>query len=189
MPRSLLIAALPLAIAAPLVLGASTVSAQSGGAISPQTTDFIAKAAATDAFERDAGRLAEKRSADADVRAFAAMMVTAHTTTTDKLREVLIKDRLPVPRSPTPDPIQAKMLADLDAAPKARFDKAYAHSQVVAHQMALKVLQDYAMNGDNPDLKMLAASTAPLVEQHLDMALKLEGQVGGPPKALTRKED
>ena len=81
------------------------------------------------------------------------------------------------------------MMADLTGAPKGAFDRAYAHSQVVAHQAALMVMQTYAMNGDNPDLKKLAADTAPLVQHHLDMALKLEGQVGGPPKGLTRRED
>ena len=180
MSRALLMVALPLALVA------ANARAQ---AISPQTTDFIAKAAATDAFERDAGRLAETRSGVADVRAFGTMMVKEHTMTTDKLRQVLVKDHLPIPQSPSPSPDQAKMMADLTAAPKGAFDKAYAHSQVVAHQAALMVMQDYAMNGDNPDLKKLAADTAPLVQHHLDMALKLEGQVGGPPKGLTRKED
>lgn len=184
MPRTLVFTVLPLALAP--ILAATSAKAQ---AISPQTTDFIAKAAATDAFERDAGRLAEKRSGNADIRSFGGMMVTAHTATTNKLRAALTKNHLPIPKNPTPDPNQAKLLTDLVHSPKASFDKAYTHSQVVAHQMALMVMQDYAMHGDNPDLKKLAAETAPDVEKHLNMALKLEGQVGGPPKALTRKED
>lgn len=180
MPRTLLIVALP------LLLAATQAKAQ---AVSPQTTTFIAKAAATDAFERDAGRLAEKRSGNADIRSFGGMMVTAHTDTTNKLRAILAKDRLPIPQKTTPDPTQAKMLTDLVNAPKDSFDKAYAHSQVVAHQMALKLMRDYAMTGDNPDLKQLAAATAPDVQMHLDMATKLESQAGGPPKGLTRKQD
>ena len=180
MPRTLVLAVLPLALAA------THARAQ---AISPQTTNFIAKAAATDAFERDAGRLAEQRSGSADIRAFGGMMVTAHTTTTNKLRAVLTKDHLPIPRKTMPDPNQAKLLTDLVNAPKGAFDRAYTHSQVVAHQMALMVIQDYAAKGDNPDLKTLAAQIAPEVEMHLNMALKLEGQAGGPPKGLTRKED
>lgn len=191
MRRILIIAALPLAIAAANA-HAQTSAAQpkgAGASISPQTTDFIAKMAATDAFERDAGRLAEKRSGNADIRAFGGMMVKDHTQTTNQLRDVLVKDRLPVPQSPTPNPEQAKLLADLTAAPKASFDKAYTHSQVVAHQMAVDVIQGYMDHGDNPDLKTLATAARPLVQHHLDMALKLEGQAGGPPKSLTRKED
>lgn len=160
------------------------------GAVSPQTSDFVAKAAATDAFEREAGRLAQKRSRNADVRAFGAKMVSDHTMTTDKLLQVLTKDHLPKPpKKTTPDPSQAKMMTDLVDAPKRSFDKAYAHSQVVVHKAALMMMQDYAMHGDNPDLKQLAAATAPLIRHHLDLALKLEGEVGGPSKSLTRKED
>ena len=54
---------------------------------------------------------------------------------------------------------------------------------------ALATIQDYKANGDNADLKALASKAAPLVQHHLDMAVKFEPQVGGPPKSLTRKED
>jgi putative membrane protein len=188
MRRIILLAALPLAL-----VGAGAQAQPNGkgtgASISPQTTDFISKAASTDAFELDAAKLAQKRSANADVKAFAGMMMSDHAMTTDKLMQVLKKDRLPTPKNPTPNPTQTKMLTDLGGAPKKDFDKAYAHSQVVAHQMAVMVMQDYADHGDNPDLKRLAKDTVPLIQRHLDMALKLEGQTGGPPKSLTRKQD
>jgi putative membrane protein len=186
MLRFLYLAALPVA-----VLTAASVHAQSPtGAPSARTTEFIAKASATDAFERDAGKLAQKRSANADVKSFGAMMVKDHTETTQKLLAVLQKDRLPKPsKSPNPDPTQAKLLTDLVHAPKGKFDQAYAHSQVVAHQTALALMQEYAARGDNPDLKKLAANTEGMVQHHLDLAQKMETQFGGPPKSLTRKED
>jgi putative membrane protein len=186
MLRFLLLAALPTAL-----LTATDVHAQSStGAPSARTTRFIAKAAATDAFERDAGQLAEKRSQNADVREFGAMMSRVHADTTAKLLAVLDKDRLPKPsKSPNPDPNQAKLLTDLVHATKGQFDRAYAHSQVVVHQQALALMQEYAAAGDNPDLKQLAKDTEPVVQRHLDMAQKLEAQLGGPPKALGRKED
>lgn len=185
MLRFLLLAAVPLALLAPHARAQS-----SGGGPSARTTQFIAKASATDAFERDAGNLAQKRSANAEVKAFAGMMVKDHTETTAKLQQVLEKDRLPKPaKEPNPDPNQAKQLTDLVHAPKGSFDRAYAHSQVVAHQMALALMQEYAASGDNPDLKKLAADTEPVVQHHLDMAQKLESQLGGPPKSLGRKED
>jgi putative membrane protein len=183
MLRFLLLAAVPVVLAVP------EAHAQSGGP-SARTTRFIAKTAATDAFEQDAGNLAQKRSDNADVKAFGAMMVKDHTDTTAKLLAVLDKDRLPKPsRNANPDPNQAKQLTDLVHAPKGQFDRAYAHSQVVAHQQALALMQEYAANGDNPDLKKLAADTEPVVQHHLDMAQKLETQFGGPPKSLGRKED
>ena len=182
MRRFLLLAALPMA-----VLAGASAHAQSA---SPQTSNFIAKAAATDAFERDAGQLAEKKSQNMDVREFGAMMSRVHADTTAKLLAVLDKDHLPKPsKMPNPDPNQAKQLTDLVHAPKGQFDRAYMHSQVVAHQLALALMQDYAGNGDNADLKALAMETEGLVQRHLDMAKKLEAQLGGPPKSLGRKED
>ena len=182
MRRFLLLAALPMA-----VLAAASAHAQSP---SPQTTNFIAKAAATDAFERDAGQLAEKKSQNMDVREFGAMMSRVHADTTAKLLAVLDKDHLPKPsKMPNPDPNQAKQLTDLVHAPKGQFDRAYMHSQVVAHQLALALMQDYAGNGDNADLKALAMETEGVVQRHLDMAKKLETELGGPPKSLGRKED
>ena len=134
--------------------------------------------------------LAEKRSANQDVRDFGAMMSRVHADTTAKLLAVLDKDRLPHPsKSPNPDPNQAKQLTDLVNAPKAGFDRAYMHTQVVAHQQALALMQEYAATGDNADLKQLAADTEGVVQRHLDMAQKLESQLGGPPKSLGRKLD
>ena len=118
------------------------------------------------------------------------MMARVHADTTAKLLAVLDKDHLPKPdKMPNPDPNQAKQLTDLVHAPRGQFDRAYAHSQVVAHQQALALMQDYASTGDNADLKQLAKDTEPVVQRHLDMAQKLESQLGGPPKSLGRKED
>ena len=182
MSRTLLLtAALPLVLAA-----AAAAHAQ---AISPLTTDFIAKASATDAFEVEAGKVAVQRSKTAEVRDFANMMVTDHTKTTSDLRQILVKDKLPFSAHPSPDPNQAKLLTDLKGATQKGFDRAYVHTQVVAHEAALKLMQTYAANGDNPDLKAAAAKTAPIVSRHLEMARALEFKVGGTANGVTRRED
>jgi len=180
MSRILLLAA------APLLLAAASAHAQS---ISPLTTEFISKASATDAFEVEAGRVAAKRSKTAAVRDFGNMMVTDHTATTNDLRQVLLKDKLPIPKNPSPDPTQAKLLADLKGATEKGFDRAYVHTQVVVHEAALKLMKTYSEQGDNPELKAAAAKTAPIVAHHLEMARKLEFTVGGTATGVTRHED
>ena len=181
MPRSLLIAAV-----LPFALAATGAVAQPIGA---PTSQFIAKARATDAFELDAGRLAEKRGQTPEVRAFGTMMVTDHTMTSNALRQVLLKAHLPMPGKASPDPQQAKVLADLRAAPKKGFDRAYVHSQVATHEAALKLMKDYAVRGDNPDVKAAAAMTQPMVAHHLEVARNLEFKVGGTSTGLARHED
>ena len=181
MSRSLIIAA-----AMPFALAAAGAIAQPIGA---PTSEFIAKARSTDAFELEAGRLAEKRGQNPEVRSFGTMMVTDHTMTSNALRQVLLKARLPMPGKPSPNPQQAKILADLRAAPKKGFDRAYVHSQVAVHEAALKLMKDYAVRGDNPDVKAAAAMTEPMVAHHLEVARGLEFKVGGTSTGLARHED
>ena len=180
MPRSLLLAAAVL----PIALRAGAASAQSAA-----SGEFIAKARSTDAFEQAAGRLAEKRGTNPDVKAFGAMMVKDHTMTTNELRQVLAKNKLPMNGTPSPNPTQAKILADLRSVPKKGFDRAYVHSQVAAHEEALKLMKEYGAQGDNADLKAAAIKTAPLVEQHLKMARELEFTIGGTSTGAARKID
>lgn len=181
MTRTLLIAAV-----LPFALAAAGAVAQPIGA---PTSAFIAKARSTDAFELEAGRLAEKRGQSPEVRSFGAMMVADHTMTSNELRQTLLKARLPAPGKPSPDPTQAKILADLRAAPKTGFDRAYVHSQVAAHEAALALMKDYGERGDNPDIKAAAAKTAPLVAHHLEMARDLEFKVGGTSSGVARRTD
>jgi putative membrane protein len=180
MPRSLLLAAALF----PLSFMAGAAAAQSAA-----SSEFIAKARATDAFEMEAGRIAERRSANADVKAFGAMMVKDHTDTTNALEHLLAKAKLPMDGKPTPNPTQAKILADLRSAPKKDFDRAYVHSQVSAHEEALKLMKAYGSQGDNADLRDAANKTAPMVEHHLDVARDLEFKVGGTSTGAARKID
>jgi putative membrane protein len=170
----------------PLSLAAAGAVAQPIGA---PTSQFIAKARSTDAFELEAGRLAEKRGQNPEVRSFGAMMVQDHTMTSNALRQVLLKAHLPMPGKPSPDPTQAKILADLRATPKKGFDRAYVHSQVAAHEAALNLMKDYAVRGDNPDVKAAAATTQPLVAHHLEVARGLEFKVGGTTTGVARRVD
>ena len=44
-----------------------------------------------------------------------------------------------------------------------------------AHQEAETLTRGYSQNGSNAALKQFAAKTAPIVQQHLDMAKTLNG--------------
>lgn len=160
---------------------ASASSAQasaSASVVTPSTPDFVAKAAATDMFEIAAARLAEKRSKNTDVKAFAAMMIHDHTQSTANLKAAIKASGAAVtPPSALPADMQAK-LDGLKAASDADFDKAYMQSQVQAHTDALPVMQAYAANGDTPQIKDFAAKTAPVVQAHLAKANSIQSGMG-----------
>jgi putative membrane protein len=159
--------------------GASAAGASASASVTtPSTPDFVAKAAATDMFEIAAAKLAEKRSKNADVKAFAAMMIHDHTLSTANLKAAIKASGAAVtPPAALPGDMQAKLDA-LKAASDADFDKAYIASQVQAHTDALPAMQAYAANGDTPQIKDFAAKTAPVVQAHLAKATSIQAGMG-----------
>ena len=73
------------------------------------------------------------------------------------------------------DPKHTQMLEQLRNASGDQFDRLYATIQVQAHQEAVSLFQNYAQNGDNPQLKQWAQKTLPDLQKHLQEAQKLPG--------------
>jgi putative membrane protein len=62
------------------------------------------------------------------------------------------------------------MIDELRGAKAADFDNRYISQQIDAHKEALSLMQNYAKNGDNVAVKGFASDTAPVVQDHLNMA-------------------
>ncbi len=152
---------------------AATVVTPSNEAAAP---DFVARAGASDMFEVDAAKLAQTKAKSPEVKKFAADMIAAHTKSTAALKKAIADSGQTTlaPPAALPKDLQDK-LTDLGKADN--FDKAYMDNQVDAHQAALDVMQRYAQDGDVPAIKAFAAATAPVVQQHLDMARKIRDAV------------
>ena len=149
---------------------APAMTATPTAAMSP--ADFVKTAAASDTFEIESSKLAEKMSKSGAVKDFARMMITAHTKSTADLKAAAAKLTPAVVVTPELNPEQT---ADMDAlkAAGADFDKVYAQKQVAGHQKTLSAMQDYAANGTAAPLKAFAQHTAPIVSGHLDKAKQL----------------
>lgn len=161
-----------------LAFAASVQAQPVNGGHGDATMDFITRAAQSDAFERQEGRLAERRAHSPAVRRFAAEMVAAHTQTTADLKMAIRRAHLPPPPPPVLTPEQSQRLADLQGRHGGDFDKTYIEQQVSAHQDALGLMQGYAQSGPPGPVHDAAAKTAPLVQHHLDMAKGLQGHMG-----------
>jgi putative membrane protein len=147
-------------------------------AAAPSAADFVAKVSAGDLFEVQSGQLAERRAADARVKAFAANLVRDHTRSSQDLKTAVAESgySIGVGQAVTPD-LQAA-LNGLAAAQPADFDRAFMQAQVKAHEQALALLQRYAQDGDVPSLKAYAGEAAGVVQHHLKDARDLAGQLG-----------
>ena len=154
-----------------LIAAVATLSLVACGA--PSTTDFIQKAAMSDMYEIEAGKIATQKGQTAPVKEFAAMMVEAHSKTTEELKGIVASEKINVDLPTKLDAQHQKLIDDLNAASNADFDKTYAKQQVDGHQQAVDLFDSYAKKGDNAALKAFAQKTLPVIQQHLDAAKKL----------------
>ena len=143
-----------------------TVSAETTGSLQ----GFVTGAAISDMYEVEAGKIAETRATNPDVKAFAEKMVQAHTATTAKLKSILAGMKHQ-PAAPVHlDDRRQGLIDNLRGAKAADFDARYMGQQVDAHKETLILMKGYAKDGDNAAVKSFAAETAPTVQDHLNMA-------------------
>ncbi|MDO8411459.1 MAG: DUF4142 domain-containing protein [Phenylobacterium sp.] len=153
---------------------AATVPTMADEASAP---DFVRLAAQNDMLEIQSSQMAVERAQNAEVKAFAQMMVDAHTKTTRDLKTAVEATGQPLTPPTTADQEVTDELNDLRETAAADFDKAYIDLQVETHQKALNLMQRYAGDGDMPGLQAFAAATAPAIQQHLDQAKALQDRL------------
>jgi putative membrane protein len=141
----------------------------------PTTADFVQKAAMSDMYEVQAGKLAAEKGQSDAVKQFGQQMVDAHTKTTEELTGIVKTKSLKVDLPAKLDAKHQKLIDDLNSASAQDFDKTYAKQQVDAHQEAVNLFKKYAAQGDDADVKQFAQKTLPTIEQHLEEAKKLPG--------------
>jgi putative membrane protein len=174
MIRPLLIAsAAALALAACATEGDRAAGTAIGGDMTPEERSaYVQMAAASDLFEIQSSQLAASRARNAEVRAFAQMMIEHHTATSRQLTAAA--NAAGTPPNPALTPMQAEMIAQLQSENGPGFDALYLRQQVRAHEMALELHHNYARNGDTPSLKTVASAAWPIVRQHLERARALQ---------------
>lgn len=148
-----------------------------GGVTAPMANSvgaFVTNATISDMYEIEAGRIASEKAKSPQVKAFAQMMVKDHTATSTKLKTTLAGAEI---RATPPTALDARrqgMIDNLKSASSENFDKVYLDQQTAAHQEALTLMQSYADDGDNQQLKTFAAQTAPKIQQHYDHVRQLD---------------
>lgn len=135
---------------------------------------YVMAAGMSDLYEINSSQVALQKSQTPAVRRFASMLIKHHQTTTAATMKAAAKAGL----TPTPPVLDAGATAsinELQTAPAADFDRLYLGQQVPAHQAALDLHQSYSTGGDQAPLRMSAKAAVPIVKQHLDAAIKLQG--------------
>ena len=158
----------------PAPMMASPAPAPMMPAANPADSAFVTAAAQSDLFEQQTSQLALTRARTPAVKSFAQMMIDAHTQSTSRLAGIAQAKGIMLPTALDSD--QQPMLDSLNGMPTgATFQRSYLRAQVMGHQKTLAVMQNYAANGTDPDLKAFASDMIPVIQRHLAAARRLSG--------------
>jgi len=134
--------------------------------------NFVEKVALSDMYEIEASKIALERSKVQPVKDYAQMMIDAHTATTAELTPLASAASVAPPSALDND--HTAKLEDLRNASVEDFDDKYIDQQTDAHENALNLLKDFAMNGKDAGLHAFAAKTALAVDAHLQQVKALD---------------
>ena len=132
--------------------------------------------------EISSSKLALEQAQNADVKAFAQMMIKDHTAMEQqgtKLGATLGASVANTGKTEDSREDKSEELDELRQARNAQFDQAYMKFQVESHEKTLKMLQDQQDRAQNAELKAMITQAIPKVQQHLERAQQLQKTVGG----------
>ena len=115
--------------------------------------------------EMELGKLAQQKSRNDAVTAFAKRMVDDHGKSDAQLAELAKQAVLLLPTEPAPDQLEVKQR--LWALNGTAFDVKYTRAQVTDHQKTVQLLLWVIASGENIDLQRFASGTLPDIVDHL----------------------
>ncbi len=165
------------AIAATFVAAAAAASAQS-----PNDAQIAAIVVTANQVDIDAGKLAESKASNPEVKAFGKQMVTDHTGVNKQATDLVTKLGVKPEDNPTAQSLKSggednlKQLRTLNGA---AFDKAYVDHEVAYHQQVLDALDKTLIpSAKNEQLKALLVKVRPAFVAHLEHAKHLQAAPG-----------
>lgn len=130
-------------------------------------TEYVTAAGAGDLYERTSSEIVLQTTADPKIREFAQMMIEHHAMSTAEVQAAAAQAGVTAP-PPQLNPLQAELVAQLQAEQGPARDAAYIAQQRAAHGQALVVQQAYALDGTAPALKAAASTVVPVVAGHIE---------------------
>lgn len=144
-------------------------------ALSDTDMDFVTHAGHGNAAEVSEGKLAASQGLSKSVKEMGQMMVKDHSAALEELQTLGTKIGVGVPVTPNEEQKDSEHeLAQLSGV---EFDKKYVKAQIKEHEKTVKLFEDEAKNGSNPELKAYAEKHLPTIRHHLDMANQMKESV------------
>jgi putative membrane protein len=148
------------------------------GPTDPQIAHIVVTANQVDI---DAGKLAEKRSHNKDVKRFGKQMVVDHTAVNKSATQLVMKLKVKPEANDTSASLKKggdENIAKLKTLKGKEFDKAYVDNEVTYHQAVVDAVDKTLIpSARNAELKGLLEKVRPVLVQHLDHARHLQAQL------------
>lgn len=159
-------------------LVATASSAQSPG---PNDAQIAGIVVAANTVDINAGKLAESKAHDKEVKKFAKRMVTDHTGVNKQATALVNKLKVTPEESSTSKSLKddgAKTLSKLKGLKGAEFDKAYVDNEVAYHQAVLDAIgKTLIPSAKNAELKALLEKSRPAFVDHLEHAKQMQASM------------
>jgi putative membrane protein len=144
------------------------------GAVSSEA--FVRDAGMGDMYEIESAKMALERSKSAEVKALAQMILTDHTASAEKMKQLAASGQVKEPLPTELDERRKGLLDNLRGSGGTDFDGRYIKQQAAAHHEAYLLVTGYGEAGSDATLKAFANEVAPKIKMHMDMAQKLGGE-------------
>lgn len=151
--------------------GGSAASPGKGAATTVSRADqnMMKEIAYANLSEIEAGKIAQSKSQNDQVKNFAQRMIDDHTRAQQELQQLADAKGVKLPTEP--DAKHKKEAQKLQAMSGEQFDKMYMErGGLTDHRATHQLLSRVQARATDPDLKSLASKTLPTIDQHLGMA-------------------
>jgi putative membrane protein len=151
-------------------------AAESKGSVSAADQRFMRDLAQANIAEIEAGKLAQSKSQNDEVKNFAQRMIDDHGKALQDLQQLAQSKGVTLPTRP--DAKHLAMAKTLSALSGDQFDRRYmAQGGLADHKRTHQLLQRVQSRATDPDLKQAAAQMLPVVDQHLNMAQQTQASL------------
>ena len=166
-----------------MTAAAAALALAAGGALAQAPSDAqIASIVVTaNQVDIDAGKLAESKGSNAEVKAFGKQMVTDHTGVNKQAVALVTKLKVTPEDNDTSKSLKAggaENVKNLEKLSGAAFDRAYVDHEVAYHQQVLDAVDKTLIpSAQNAELKSLLVAVRPAFVAHLDHAKMLQASL------------
>jgi putative membrane protein len=140
--------------------------------LSATDTEFIRQAHLGNMAEVALSRLAldQRRGASPEVRQYAQMMIQEHPQADARLLQLAQRKGVTIPQNQALDAEHQQISERLAQLSGRNFDRAYMRAMLTDHFRTVRLFQQQAQRGQDPDVRAFATQLLPSLQQHLQMA-------------------